>query len=292
MYDLIIIGGGPAGITAGIYAARKKLNCLILTNDFLGQTGKTGIVENWPGEKEIAGPELMSKFEDHLKNHRIEIKEEKVVSLEKGFIVKTENNLFKSKSVIISSGRKQRELKVPGEKEFIGKGIVYCTTCDAPLFKNKRVAVVGGGNAGFESAIELTDYTDQVSLIESYEIKADEFLQEKAKKKKVKVFTGKKIKEIKGDNFLEEIVFEDQESMKVDGLFIQIGSIPVVDFIEKDLVDFNQKKEIKIDYRTCETKTKGLFAAGDVSSVKDKQIIIASAEGAKAALSVYDFLKK
>lgn len=298
MYDLIIIGSGPAGIVAGIYAWRKKLKTLVLTKDFLGQAGLTGVIENWPGEKEISGPGLMNKFEDHLKNYDIEIKEEEVVSLRKkeSFIIKTEKEEFKSRSAIISTGRKAKELKVAGEKEFIGKGVVYCTTCDAPLFKNKKVLVVGGGNAGFESAIELADHAKEVLIFEAFsQITADEFLQEKAEKRDIKVFKNRKIKEIKGNNFLEEIVYQSpgkEETMKVDGLFIQIGSVAITDFIKEDLVDFDERGDIKIDFKTCQTKTKGLFAAGDVTDIRDKQIVIATGEGAKAALSAYNYLKK
>ncbi len=298
MYDLIIIGGGPAGIVAGIYAARKKLKTLTLAKNFIGQTGLTGIIENWPGEKIITGPELMNKFEEHLKNYEIEIKEEKVVSLEKSkeFSVKTGKEEFSSRAVIIATGRKARALDVPGEREFIGKGIVYCTTCDAPLFKNKNVIVVGGGNAGLESAIELTDHTDKVFLFEaSSRLSGDEFLQEKAKEKGVEIFTNRKIKEIKGDNFVEEVLFEDsgkEEKMQAEGVFIQIGSIPITDFVSDTLVDFNEDGEIIIDLKDCKTKTEGLFAAGDVTDVRDKQIVVATGEGAKASLSVYDYLKK
>ncbi len=293
MYDVIIVGGGPAGATAGIYSARKNLKTLLITKDFVGQTGLTGIIENWPGEKEITGPELMSKFEKHLRSYSIDIKEEKVLSLEKGFKIKTESEEYLSRSVIIVSGRKSRELGVPGEKDFIGKGVVYCTTCDAPLFKGKRVIVVGGGNAGFESAIELTDHAAEVLLFEvSPVITADEILQKKAKEKGVKVFKEREIKELRGSTFLEEVDYEESgkiETVKADGLFVQIGSLPISD-IARGLVEFNESGEIITNAR-CETKTRGLFAAGDVTDVPYKQIVIAAGEGAKAALSMYDYLK-
>lgn len=298
MYDLIIIGGGPAGIVAGIYGARKKLKTLILTKDFIGQAGLTGTIENWPGEKNITGPELMNKFESHLKNYDVEIKDEEVISLEKDkdFSVKTKEEEFNSKAVIIATGRKPRALNIPGENEFVGKGIVYCTTCDAPLFKDKKVIVVGGGNAGLESAIELTDHTNEVFLFEAAsQLSGDEFLQEKAKEKGVKIFTNRKIKEIKGSNFVEEVLFEDsgeEEKMQVEGVFIQIGSIPINEFIADNLVDFNQSGEVVVDYQTCETKTGGLFAAGDVTNVRDKQIVVATGEGTKASLSAYNYLRK
>ncbi len=295
MYELIIIGGGPAGIAAGIYAARKKLKAVLLTKDFIGQTGKAGIIENWPGEKEILGPELISKFEDHLKSYDIDIKEEEVVNVEKGFTVKTDKESYSSRAVLVTSGRKPRALNVPGEEEFIGKGVVYCTTCDAPLFQDKTVVVVGGGNSGFESAIELTDYAKKVYLFESFsEIVADEFLQEKAQKKGVEVFVNRKVTAVRGEKFLEEIDYEEsgkKDSLKIDGLFVQIGSVPISSFLG-DLVDYNEGGDIKIDARSFETKTEGLFAAGDVTDIKYKQIVIATGEGVKATLSAYDYLKK
>lgn len=298
MYDLIIIGGGPAGITAGIYAARKKLKTLLLTKDFIGQTGVAGKIENWPGKKEILGPELMSNFEDHLKVHEIEIKEEKVKSLkrENDFIVKTEKDTFSAKAVIVASGRKPRALDVPGEKDFIGKGVVYCTTCDAPLFKNKKVIVVGGGNAGFESAIELTDHTDKVSLFECFsDFTADEFLQEKAKEKGVVLRKNIKVLKMKGENFLKKIKYinaELQEEVEedVEGVFVQTGSVPITDYIEIPQI-LTPEGDIMVDPENNMTKVEGLFAAGDVTPIKGKQVVIATGEGAKAALSAYKYIK-
>lgn len=297
MYDLIIIGGGPAGITAGIYAARKRLKTLIITKSFIGQVGVSGVIENWPGEKNITGPELIMKFEDHLRVQEINITEEEVVEVRKedNFRIKTNDNNYISKSLIVATGRRPRQINVPGEKEYTGKGVVYCTTCDAPLFKNKKVVVVGGGNTGFEAAIELTDYTKEILLFEmSSKVSADEILQEQAKEKNIKIYTNYKITKITGDNFLKNIHFEnskkEEEAMEIDGLFVQIGSVPIANFIEH-LVDFNIEKEIIINPETCETKTKGLFAAGDVTSIKYKQIVTATGEGAKAALSTYNYLK-
>ncbi len=297
MHDLIIIGGGPAGITAGIYASRKKIKTLLIAKNFIGQVGVSGMIENWPGEKNIIGPELMIKFEEHLRVQEIEIIEDEVVAIKKenNFIVTTNNNNYQSKSIIIASGRKPRELNIPGEKEYTGKGVVYCTTCDAPLFKNKKVIVVGGGNTGFESAIELTDYAKEVLLFEaSSKFNADEILQEKSKMKNIKTYVNHKITKISGDNFLRKIYFEKdgkEQSMDVDGLFVQIGSIPITKFTD-NLVDFNKENEIIINPENCETKTPGLFAAGDVTNIKYKQIVTATGEGAKAALSTYDYLKK
>ena len=299
MYDLVIIGGGPAGVTAGIYAARKKLKTLFLTKDFIGQMGVTGVIENWPGDEKVSGPELMDRFERHLRAHEIEIKEDEVVLVEKkeNFIVKTEDEKFESQSVIIASGRSPRPLGVPGEKKFVGKGVVYCTTCDAPVFQDKKVVVVGGGNSGFEAAIEMTDYTKDVYVFEATdELRADKVLIEKAKKKGIEIFKKRKVLEVRGGKFVEEIEYEDvgdgkKKTFKLDGLFVKIGSVPVAEFV-KDLVDVDDAGDIEIDPTSCLTKTDGLFAAGDVTNVRDKQIVTAAAEGAKAALSAYDYLKK
>lgn len=299
MYDLIIIGGGPAGITAGIYAARKKLKTLFLTKNFVGQTGEAGLIENWPGDIRVSGPELMDRFERHLRAHEIAIEEDEVVSItkKKTFVVETEDGKFESRAVIVASGRSPRPLGVPGEKKFVGKGVVYCTTCDAPVFQDKKIVVVGGGNSGFESAIEMTDYTKDVYLFEeSDDLRADKVLIDRAKKKGIKVFTKRKVLEVRGGKFVDEIAYENvddgkKKTFKVEGVFVKIGSVPVVDFV-KDLVDLDDAGDIKIDPILCLTKTEGLFAAGDVTDVRDKQIITAAAEGAKAALSAYDYLKK
>lgn len=298
MYDLIIIGGGPAGITAGIYAARKKLNTLIVSKNFIGQTGMAGTIENWPGEKSILGPELIFKFIDHLETYEIEKKEEEVISISKRekFEIKTKENSFFSSAVIIATGRKPRELGVINEKDFIGKGVVYCTTCDAPLFKSKKVVVAGGGNAAFETAIEMTDYTKDVYLFDiSSKFLADEILQEKAQKKGVSLFNNMRIDKVDGKNFLEEVKYTDVvtnegKTISADGLFIQIGSLPITGFLE-DFLELDDSKNIVINFETQETSKEGVFAAGDVTNIKDKQVIISAGEGAKAALSAYRFLK-
>ncbi|MDD5606678.1 MAG: FAD-dependent oxidoreductase [Candidatus Pacebacteria bacterium] len=297
MYDLIIIGAGPAGLSAGIYAARKQIKTLILTKDLVGQVGRAGIIENWPGEKNISGPELINKFRDHLILYNLNIQETQVESVKKNnniFLVKTEKQEFETKSIIIATGRVPRSLNIPGEKEFIGKGVSFCVTCDGTFFKNKSVVVVGGGNAGFEGAIELANYAKQVFLFEkSFEFKADQILQKKAKEKGIILLNNTELLEIKGDMFVREIEYfsKEKKNLKIEGVFIEIGSEPVVDFLHNSLVDLNKEKEIRINPKTCETKTLGLFAAGDVTDIKDKQIIIASAEGVKALLSVYNYLQ-
>ncbi len=303
MYDVMIIGGGPAGVTAGIYSARKNLKTVLITKDFTGQTGKAGVIENWPGTKETSGLELMTEFREHIDEFDLEILEGDVVSgLEKeGEVFKVmtgKGEEFESRSVIITSGRNPRPLKAKGEQEYIGKGVSYCAICDAPLFSGKTVAVIGGGNSGFETAIEMAGRkSPKIYILEmTPKVPADEILQKKVEKLgNIEVFTQAMLKEIKGDRFVKSIVFDDRRSneereLEVEGVFVEIGSIPVTDFI-KDLVDLNERGEIVVDHGNCSTKTPGLFAAGDVTDVPYKQIVIAAGEGSKAALGAYDYIK-
>ena len=307
MYDLIIIGGGPAGITAGIYGARQNLKTLLITKEFGGQMArKTVPVENYPGFSEISGADLLQRFKVHLEKFKIDTKKEIVVRVRKtneNFKILTENKKeYQSKAVIVASGVDPRPLKVPGEREFIGKGVSYCTTCDGPLFKRKSVAVIGGGNAGFEAALFLAGFAKKIYILEyGSAVKAFEANQEKAKKTgKIEVITNALLKEIRGDKFVNSVVYQDlklkeKKSIDVEGVFVEIGSRPATSFV-KDLVKFdhliNKLDEIEINLRTCETTMPGLFAAGDASDVEYKQVVIAAGEGAKAALSAYRYLKK
>lgn len=303
MYDLIIIGGGPAGITAGIYAARQKLNTLLISKTFGGQMARKAVdIENYPGFEKISGLELIQKFEKHLRKQEIDVERDeatKLKKLKKGFLVFTKSKQrFQSKAVIVASGADPRPLEVPGEKKFIGKGVSYCTACDAPLFVDKTVAVIGGGNAGFEAAMALSKWAKKIYILEAGPIvKADAENQERVKKTgKVEIITNAQVKEVKGDKFVNSIVFEDrktkkEKNLKTDGVFVEIGSQPATSFV-KDLVDFNEKDEIIVDPKTGQTKIPGLFAAGDIDDVPYKQIVIAAGEGAKAALSAYDYLQK
>ena len=302
IYDLIIIGGGPAGITAGIYAARKKLKTLIVSKDFQGQVKFAISIENYPGLQGITGIELAQKFKEHLKQQEIEMIDGEAVKIKKENqffeIITNKEKRYISLSIIIASGCDPRPLEVSGEKEFIGRGVTYCTTCDAPLFKNKIVAVIGGGNAGVTAAIELTNYANKIYLLEFQpKLAADELEQEKARaNEKIIILTSSGLKKIEGNNFVEKIIYEDLKSkekktLKVEGVFVSVGTQPATSFIN-ELVDFNEKDEIIIDPKTCQTKMPGLFAAGDVTDVQFNQIVIAAGEGAKAALSVYEYLRK
>ncbi len=302
-YDLVIIGGGPAGVTAGIYAARQNLKTLVITKNFGGQIAKKAVgIENYPGFEKIKGMELVEKFKKHLKQFEIDIVKSSVGKVEKKdnlFTVNdSEKNCFKSRAVIVATGADPRPLEVPGEKEYIGKGVSYCSVCDGPLFKDKMVAVIGAGNAGIESALFLSNFAKKIYVLESSkESSADRILQEEVRKNnKIKLIFRADIKKIKGGKFVESILLRDKESgkeksLQVDGVFVEIGSQPATSFV-KNLVDFSEKDEIRIDPQTCQTKTPGLFAAGDVSNVYYKQIVIAAGQGAISALSAYKYLNK
>ena len=304
IYDLIIIGAGPAGITAGIYAGRQKLKTLLIAKSLGGQMAKKATeVCNYPGFERISGLELIEKFEAHLrKQSEVEIKFAGVSKIRKEneeFIVLTsENEEFKSRSVIIATGADPRPLEAEGEKEFIGKGISYCVTCDGPIFKDKTIAVVGGGDAGFEAAIFMTNYAKKIYILEYGPVaKADQWNQKEIENsEKIEVITSASVKEVKGDKMVNGLVYEDliskeKKTLQVEGVFIEIGSQPATS-MAKGLVNFNKRDEIEVDFETFQTKTPGLFAAGDVNTGFYKQIVTAAGEGCKAALAVYDYLRK
>lgn len=301
-YSLIIIGGGPAGVAAGIYGSRQKLNTLLITKSFGGQmTRKAVEIENYPGFQNISGSDLIAKFEKHLKKQNIEIVNDSIAKIKKTgnvfSLLTTSKKKFQSRAVIITSGADPRPLEVPGEKKFIGKGVSYCVACDGPLYSGKDVMVVGGGNAGFEAALSLSSYAGKIYVLEfGSKIKADLENQNMLKNtNNVEIIISAALKRINGKNFVESVVYQDRKSKKlitlsVQGVFVEIGSQPATSFV-KGLVEFNEKDEIKVDANN-QTKTPGLFAAGDVTQVKYKQIVIAAGEGAKAALAVAEYLLK
>jgi len=302
MYDLIIIGAGPAALTAGIYAARKKLNILVLSEKPSWQLSSAPAIENYPGFKSIFGADLLKNMIEQFEAYGAEVKNinvDKIENLPDGnFSVFSKDSNFQSRAIIVASGKHPRFLNVPGEKEFTGKGVGYCVTCDGPIFSGKDVAVVGGGNAGLEAALELQNYAKKVYLFEELNyLKGDEVNQDRLKDSgKTEIILEAQIKEIKGEKFVNSVVYFDKKANKektlaISGLFIEIGSIPSSDFA-KEVVDINEAGEIVIGHRTNETKTQGVFAAGDVTDITYKQIIIACGEGAKAALSAYFYLSK
>ena len=303
IYDLIIIGGGPAGVAAGIYAARQRIKFLLITKDFGGQIARKAVeIENYPGFKKITGLKLVQKFEAHLKAFRVKTKKDIVSKIKKEEaifkIITKKGDKLNAKTVIITSGADPRPLEVVGEKKFIGRGVSYCVQCDGPLFSGKTIAVIGGGNAGFEAALALSKWAKKIYIFErSRRLKADMIEQEQIKNLgKIEIKTCADLKEIRGKQFVESVLWEDcdtgkTDSLRVDGVFVEIGSQPA-NFFVKDLVDFSSRDEIEVNPKTCETKTAGLFAAGDVTDVKYKQIVIAAGEGAKAAISAGIYLQK
>ena len=302
MYDLIIIGGGPAGMTAGIYAGRLGLKTLLITKSFGGQIAKKAVaIENYPGFESISGIELVQKMEKHLRIQKIDIETSEVRKIEKtkhGFLIFAKKKEFQAKAVILASGADPRPLEVPGEKEFIGKGVSYCSICDGPMFRNKVVAIVGGGNAGFETAIFLAKIVKKIYILEhGAEPKAFAANQETVKKTgKAEIITNAALKEIKGSKFVNSIIYKDrktkkEKTLKVEGIFVEVGYQPATSYV-KGLVEFNKRDEIKVDYETCQTKTPGLFAAGDLNVGAVKQIVTAAGEGAKAAIAAYNYIQK
>jgi alkyl hydroperoxide reductase subunit F len=299
MHDLIIIGAGPAGMTAGVYAARKQLDTLIITKDIGGQTTWISEVENYLGYTYITGPELVAKFEDHLRyfNLRVEYTNVKLLSkIDGGFKVETDNSReFEARAVVIASGKSPRMLNIPGEHEFLGRGVSYCSTCDAPLFAGMVVAVIGGGNSGLDAAIQLMKITPKVYLLEKKpKLAGDEVLQEKiAGSHNVEAMINTKPVEILGDVMVtslnvENIETGERQCLRVRGIFVEIGLTPNTDFIN-GLIRLNKYGEIPVNC-AAETGFPGLFAAGDVTDVPQKQIIVAAGDGAKAALSAYSYL--
>ncbi len=303
-YDLIIVGGGPAGISAGIYAARKKIKFLIITDSFGGQSLTSGSIENWIGIKKISGFELAKALEEHLKSQvGVEILEdEKVIKVSKtnfGFLVETNNGKkIETKTVLITSGSKKRELDVKGEYKFKGKGVCYCTTCDAPLFKNKIVAMIGDGNSALDGVVDLLPYASKIYLlVRSNKLKGDAITQERmGKSEKVEIVFNASVLEILGESFVEGIKYKDnvsgeEKTLEVKGVFVEIGAIPNSELV-KNLVDLNEKEEIKVDHKTGASSLIGVWSAGDVSDVLYKQNNIAVGDAIKAVLNIYDYLQK
>lgn len=302
IYDLIILGAGPAGITAVVYAARKQLNCLVITQDIGGQAALSGDIENYTGYQFITGPELALKFQEHMQGFNIPVQMPEVCRnifrFGESIKVKTNKSEYLAKTVIVATGKRSRELNIPGEKEFKNKGVTYCATCDGPLFKDKTVAVVGGGNSALDATLSLMKICPKVYLINlAAQLTGDLLMIEKVvAAKNVEIFNKAEIKNIKGDNFVNAIEVEKEAGdgvslsrLDVSGVFVEIGLIPNSDFAKG--VKQNHSKEIVVDCYNC-TDVEGVFAAGDVTNVPEKQIIIACGEGSKAALSAYKYLSQ
>ncbi|PJC47450.1 MAG: thioredoxin-disulfide reductase [Candidatus Omnitrophica bacterium CG_4_9_14_0_2_um_filter_42_8] len=296
--DLIIIGGGPAGITAGVYAARKKMKFLMITKDIGGQAAWSSDVENYPGYQFITGPDLVAKFQDHMDKYGIQLNlNEEIVGLEKKdnlIYVKSTKAEYQAKTVIIAAGKKVKEIGVPGEKEYKNKGVAYCVTCDGPLFAEKDVAVIGGGNSALDAAIQMMNIANKVYLINITDaFTGDSIMHEKVKNNpKVKILHNTRVESIIGDKFVKGINVDTggaKQSLDVKGVFIEIGLMPNSWFAKS--LDKNERQEIKVNCAN-ETNVPGIFAAGDVTSVPEKQIVIAAGDGAKAALGAFRYLAR
>jgi len=303
MYDTIIIGAGPADITATVYAARKKMKTLVITENIGGQAALSGDIENYTGYQFITGPELAKKFEEHLKKFDIDVKEgTEAVSVEKiddYFTVKTGEGTYESEIVILVTGRKPRMLNIPGERKFKNRGVTYCATCDGPLFAGRAVAVIGGGNSALDATIQLMAIATKVYIItRNKEMKGDTVMIEKVKRSnKVEILRDAVTKEISGDKFVKAIRVvvnkTEEKILDVKGVFIEIGSVPVAIPVKnsEEKLKVTKYNEIIVNEH-CETNISGLFAAGDVTNIPENQIITAAGHGCIALLSAFKYISK
>jgi NADH-dependent peroxiredoxin subunit F len=299
VYDVLIAGAGPAGLTAGVYCARKMLKTIIVSENIGGQALESWAIENYMGYRMITGEDLMKKFEEQVRTLNMRLELDRIVSLSKEediFTVRTISEItFKARTVILAQGNRPKKLGVANEEQFLGRGLSICSTCDGPLYKGKRVAVVGGGNSAIQTAVEMSEITPSVVLIVRSGIRADPIYTKMLESKKnIMVYLNTHVTALHGDKFLSAVTTKNDkgEEQKIDleGIFIEIGWLPNTDFLN-GFVALNEKKEIVVDIN-CHTNVPGVFAAGDVSSVKSKQIIIASGDGAKAALEANEYLMK
>lgn len=304
MFDLIIVGASAAGISASIYAARRRLNFKIITADIGGEVATSGEIENWPGIIHTNGVELADKFKEHALANKVVIEDGKKVGE-----IKKEGNYFfvrgtgnggtlfeeKAKTVLVATGVHPRELNIPGEKEFRGKGLSYCTVCDGPLFGGQVVATIGGGNSALESAIMMADIASKVYLVnKNPQFKGEKVLIDKvSQNSKVEIIYEAKTQKIVGDKFVNGLEYQDKSGqthkLEVKGIFVHIGQIPNSGFVPG--LDLDEVKQIKVNMRG-ETNIPGLYAAGDVTNIPYKQIVIAAGQGVAALLSIVDYLNR
>jgi alkyl hydroperoxide reductase subunit F len=298
-FDVLVIGGGPAGASAAIYAARKGIRTGIVADRFGGQVNETLSIENYIGIKNTEGSKLAADLEGHVRDYDVDIMvPAKVKNVTKEDLIHVElanGGLLKSKTLIIATGARWRNIGVPGEEEYKNKGVAYCPHCDGPLFKDKHVAVIGGGNSGIEAAIDLAGIASKVTVLEFLpELKADKILREKVYSlTNVDVLTNVETKEITGDKRVNGISYTnrdtgDKNHIHLDGVFVQIGLVPNTEWVA-DLVECNQRGEILVD-KAGATNVPGIFAAGDCTDSLYKQIVVSMGAGASAALSAFDYL--
>ena len=301
MYDLMIIGGGPAGLAASVYAARKQLKILLISVDIGGQINNTWGIENYLGYQFIEGPELINKFQAQVSQFPIDQKiGDRVTRLEKiedGFEAISEvGDKYQAKAVIVATGKRPRKLNVPGETELTGRGVTYCAICDGPVFAGQKVVVVGGGNSALEAVLDMVKIAEHVDLISLTPLTGDAVLIDKlGQAKNLSIFTEYQTEKIEGQDLVEGVLVKDLKSGKekhldVTGVFIEIGLTPNSEVV-KGLVELNKWGEVPVS-PSCETEIPGLYAAGDVTDVPEKQIVVAAGEGAKAALQAHRYLQR
>ena len=299
-YDLLILGGGPAAMSAAVYAARKMMKLAIITKDFGGQVRETSEIENWLGFQSINAKDLVDSFEEHVKSFDIPVSLGTSITEVKreadAFKVQTDDiRIYSSRTLILATGKRHRPLNVQGEKELVGRGVAYCATCDAPFFKEKKVVVAGGGNSAFTTAVDLLKVGAEVIFVNFIKgWQADEALQERVKHTgKASLLDYHQVIRIEGKDSVTTVVVknrenEEEKKLDTDGVFVEIGLLPNNEPV-KNLVELNEQGEVIVDC-SCRTSVEGLFGAGDVTTVPHKQIVIAAGEGAKAALSAYNYL--
>ncbi|MFA6227186.1 MAG: FAD-dependent oxidoreductase [Candidatus Paceibacterota bacterium] len=304
IYDLAIIGGGPAGVAAGVYAARKRIKTVFITESFHNQSVVSDNIQNWIGTPSISGENLASNLEKHLKAYSgdiVDIKEkEKVESLTKDgkdFIISTNKNKYSVKTVLVASGSVRRKLNIKGAEEFEGKGITYCATCDGPMFADMDVAVIGGGNSAFESASQLLAYVKSVTILQRSDFRADPITIKKVlSDPRAHAISNVDLIEIKGDKFVSGIVYKEKDSdeakeLPVQGIFVEIGANPSVDYIKHGIVKLDEKEHVIVDPKTQKTSEEGIWAAGDCTDGLYKQNNIAAGDAIKALEDIYKYLK-
>ncbi len=311
LYDVIIIGGGPAAVAAAVYTARKKLKSLLITDSFGGQSIVSDDIQNWIGDTHISGIDLAKKLEAHVRSYTevLEIKtSEKVMEVKSvkceeaericDFEVKTDKGSYNCKAVVVAAGARRRRMGIPGEDQFEGKGVAFCSTCDAPLFGGKKVAVVGGGNAGLEAAQDLFKYAQEVYILEfGDKLKGDPVTVDEIKQnpKLKEIILNAKTLEVLGDKFVTGIKYQDtktneEKTLEVGGIFVEIGSVPNSEMV-KDLVQLDPHGQIMINFQHARTSHPGVFAAGDITDDPYKQNNISVGDGVRAALSAQAYLQ-
>lgn len=298
IYDLIIIGAGPAGMAAALYAARQNLNSILVTKDIGGLANYVPELKTYLGYYYLTGYDLIEKFKEHLSHYNVNIKMDEVKKINKQrnfFEVKTKDNKYNAKTLIISAGRRFKKLDVPQEDKYLGKGLSLCTACDGPLFKDKVVAVVGGGRSGLFATLFLLKLAKKIYLIEKdRHLKTSGGLKHIAdmleKNKKVKIILNANVTGIKGNNFVNAIVFNKNKELEVEGVFVEVGYVPNTEFV-KHLVKTNDRGEIIVD-EEGRTSCKGIFAAGDITNIKEKQVMVSCGEGTKSLLSALTYLEE